>query len=84
MFVYSVKQGNKTCLDDFVKNVNNTVGGINVGFNNSSDSSGLVGEGHSCVTNVDSHGRATDSLNNKPVTEVARQNLMMNQNMKIK
>ena len=84
MFVYSVKQGNKTCLDDFVKNMNNTVGGINVSFNNSSDSSGLVGEGHSCVTNVDSHGRATDSLNNKPVTEVARQNLMMIQNMKIK
>ncbi len=57
--------------------MNNTVGGINVGFNNSSDSSGLVGEGHSGIPNVDSHGRAADGRNNKPVTEVSRQNLMM-------
>ncbi len=56
--------------------MNNTIGSQDVGFNNCSNSSGLVGEGHPTRSNVDSHGWATNGLNNQAITEVTRQNLM--------
>ena len=67
---------NKTHLDDFVESMNNTIGGQDVGFNNFSNSSGLIGEGHSTCPNVNSHSWSADSLNNQAITEVTRQNLM--------